>query len=230
MHPDLERLSRIDAIDRERRRLSARVEAETTAHREATEAVERAERALRDLQQQRQAGVDEERELSRKLHRYRDRRTSALRVLESGQGDPDAAQRQLDQCDAIIDETETAVLELLERQDALSGSLEAAEAALSATRDHLEALANALPATLEGLRAELAEREDERQRELAALDASTADRYERLVARRGTAVARVEGGACSACRRVIQAQHLADLRRGLIQPCHSCNRWLIPEA
>lgn len=229
MHPDLQRLARADAIDRERRRVTRARDALQQGHVEARDAVVAAEAGLEDAEQALQQAREEERALNRKLHQYRQRRDSAVRILESGAGDPDSAQRQLDQCDQILDQTETELLELMERQDTLQAARDRAVGTLDAAKQALARLDAETPPRVAELQADLERMASERDAELAALDALTRDRYLELLRRKGNAVAPIDGGACQSCRMVVQAQHLADIKRGLIVPCRGCHRWLVPE-
>lgn len=228
MHPDLEHLARADGIDREIRATDAALREADRSLDEAREQLILKEKALAALTDERAAQRAEEHRLEREMHRYRDRRASALRVLEGGGGDPEAAARQLAQVDEILDRHETELLQLLEAADALNERLARAEAALAVARDELARLEAEHPERTAELRARRDELVRAREQELAAVDPALKARYEMLVARKGTAVARVERGACSACRQVVQQQHLTDLARGLVEPCRGCGRWLVP--
>jgi predicted nucleic acid-binding Zn-ribbon protein len=229
MHPDLEHLDVVDALDRELRSLRANVTAEhqkvadAAANELATAAIVVA--ALAALEQNRAT----EKELNRKVERYQMRRTSALRVLEGGPGEPLSAQKQMEQCEAILDDVETEQLEILEQRDTLTDNRIAADAAVEAAKAHSTTLAVQVPAALAKLEARIREATAERERRFGALPRELSRRYTDLVRTRKTAVAHVWRGACSSCRRVVQNQHLADLKRGVIQPCGGCHRWLIPE-
>jgi len=228
MHPELEHLARADGLDREIRATDAALREAEAALAGAREQVALQEKTVSSLVTERDAQTAEERRLERELHRYRDRRTSALRVLEGGGGDPEAASRQVEQCEQILDRTETDLLQLLEEVDALCERLARARAALEEATHELAQREESHPtrmAELQSRRLELVRARDE---ELEQVDPATRSRYETLRARKGTAVARIEGGACSACRQVVQQQHIADLNRGLMEPCRGCGRWLLP--
>ena len=117
MNDELERLTALDALDREIERYRAdrlRRTARVTGAHQATEATRRthteAEAALA-------TNRTEERALQRRLEELRNSRAAAMRVLTTGIGNPEAAERQLENCNGLIDETETRMLELFEVQD-----------------------------------------------------------------------------------------------------------------
>lgn len=228
MHPELEHLARADRCDREIRDTDRALAEADEALALARDRVAEAEKTLAALAEERAAQKAQERHFERELHLYQERRASALRALEGGGGDPEAAARQLQQCEQILDRTETELLHLLEEADTLVARCGQAETALEQARDELKRLEGEHPVRVAELRARREEAVRAREEELDAVDPQVRTRYETLRERKGTAVARVEGNACSACRHTVQPQHLADLRRGLMEPCRSCGRWLVP--
>ena len=229
MHEDLERLDRIDRLDRGRAKRQA----------EVVKAQDNWERARAELAQKETAraacatAVEDNRAaqkaLQRKIGEFVKRRTSAERLLASGQGDPEAAERQVDRCTALIDDVETEMLELLEAQDALQAALDAAEAEREGAAQHLAGLDDTVPEQVRTLEAEAARLATEQDALMAELPSDLASRYQAWRARKKWAVARVVRNACDACRMEVQPQHRSDLRRGRIAPCRGCHRWLIPE-
>ena len=227
MHEDLARLAVIDQLDRstdktKRRRASAR-----QAIADTRTAIEGATRAVAAAQELFDTNRSEERALHRRLEAARGHRGNALRLLETGQGDPEGAQRQLDKSSALIDELETEMLEVLEAQDGLSTSLEAAKSAQAAKEAHLAELEAAQPAIEEEVTLALASDAEARAPVWSALDADLQQRYQDFRAKRMWAVSRIRDNACNACNKVVRQQHIADLKRGLIAPCMGCRRWLV---
>jgi predicted nucleic acid-binding Zn-ribbon protein len=228
MNEELKTLGIVGALDRTLRALDRKAQkardvlaAMEGAHAKAVAALDERIAEHKDLRKAEKAA-------ERKMTLYQQRRQSAVHALENGLGDTDAAQRQIDQCSAILDETETEILGLLENQDTAATQVAGAESALKEAATALSGVQQTVPADLAALHTKASGVRQERNVAFARLEAPTRDRYESLATRKGTAVARIERGCCSACQRVIQPQHIADLKRGRIIPCHGCYRWLVP--
>ncbi len=229
MHEDLARLERLDTLDRDiasRKTEIAKLaqhladaEAGATA---AASAHEAAAAAVTENDKAQKAN-------NRRTREYEQRRDSAIRILEMGSGDPDAAQRQQESCEALIDDAETEMLELMEQADLMKAALSAAETAKRDAEATLEAAREEVPVKTAALEAEIADLEAKRPPVLAELPADIRSRYEAWRARNKWAVARIERNACKACRIEIRSQHLTDLRKGRMEPCRGCHRWLVPD-
>jgi predicted nucleic acid-binding Zn-ribbon protein len=229
MHADLERLASLNDLDQELDRVLRELA-------DARALVQRADDAIADATRTRdaaQAEVDvarnEERTLQRKLEEYKTRQQGAIRILETGAGDPTLAERQLSQCAAILDQTETEMLELMERQDRLKAQLTATERALDKTgiaRKEAEHLAPGRIAKLDRQRVEL---EAKRAQLSDGLPIDLRKRYDTLRGgKKKYAVARLDKDVCRGCQMVVGSQQIADIRRGLMEPCRGCGRWVVP--
>jgi predicted nucleic acid-binding Zn-ribbon protein len=229
VHEDLVHLKAADGFDRRLVELK-RAKQTLDDERAAAEAAV-AERAaeLEHLQAEQGDALAKQKALARDIEKYERRMESAERVLAGGGGDPEAAERQIAGVTEQLDRLETELLEQMERADALSSAAEVAQTTLDAARTTHEAAEAAYGPTLESLRSEFESIVPKRDAELAALDATTREKYLALRDRKGSAVAPIVRNACKACRMVVQQQHLADLKRGLVVPCRGCGRWLVPE-
>lgn len=229
MHEDLERLDRLDRLDRDHFRQDLKTRTLRSEH-EALRATLAEQAATLGT---RRGAVDDnstaQKGLQRKLNDYRNNRASAVRLLETGQGDAEAAQRQIDRCEALIDDAETEVLELLEQADTLEAQVVEASAAVEGSTERLAQLDVSVPEEIAQLQASMADLTEQRQALLAELPREIGSRYEHWRARNKWAVARIVGKTCDACRMEVQPQHRADLRKGRIAPCRGCHRYLIPE-
>lgn len=220
-------LEQLDRADRElhriaadRAKLAARLAERDKA---STDAVSAAKAAHAELEKNR----TEERAVNRRLEDLRNSRGAALKVLESGIGNAEAAERQLAKCDGLIDEAETSVLEALERQDGLVRVLTAAEARVAESAAALEAERQAQPALLEALERDEAKATAERTHVARSVPADLRGRYDSFRERGRWAVARIREGACEACSRAVQPQMVVDLRHDKVVACHGCHRWLV---
>lgn len=227
MNEELVRLETLDRLDRELARiasdlarLAARLEERRAAAGTHTRALEEAEAALA-------ASRTEERTAGRRLDELRASREAAMRVLTTGAGNAEAAQRQLERCDALIDEAETGMLQLLELQDGLIGRVAAAELARTAARASLAEEELAQPDQIGALEEARAARSAERAAVNAELPAELRSRYEGFRERGRYAVARARNGSCDACSMAVQAQMVADLKHDKLVACHGCHRWLV---
>jgi predicted nucleic acid-binding Zn-ribbon protein len=226
VNDELERLVALDTIDRaieKHRAERARRLAEATA---AHAAVEKARAARAEAQVALDANRVEERAEQRHLEELRAKRASALRVLTTGAGNPEAAQRQLDTCDALIDQVETRMLEVLERQDGIVAAVEAAAQALERATSAARSVDDTVPKMVGELDAAIADLDAQRPPLLADLHREVRNRYDSFRVRGRHAVAHFRGGACEECSMEVHAQHLADLKRGRLEPCRGCHRWL----
>ncbi len=228
MHEDLQHLDRLDTLDREHWKRESRIHQLRSELAETGATLAARQAALAQAEAALEANRVDEKAVQRKLTEYRGNRASATRLLETGMGDPEAAQRQVDRCDELIDDAETSVLELLQSRDGLTSTRDAAAAEVAETRDRVETLKRDVPAEVATLEGEMAGLVADRSTVFEALPRDIKSRYDGWRARRKWAVARIVRGACDACRMEVQSQHLSDLKRGLIVPCRGCHRWLIP--
>lgn len=212
---DTTKLARLDDLRRARQRL----EADGRAVDDAQAHLDEVNAALATLRK-------EERHHDDELRRLAGLKSSAENALAQGHGDPAGAERQIQRCNDLIDEHETAQLELYERRDTLESqhdeaaiALETAQAALTADRERLEP-------NIDAWNRAIADIETERATHRAALAADIRSQYDDLVARKKFALAALSGDACTACHTVVPLQRGADVRQGRMVMCSGCARWL----
>ncbi|HMV69275.1 MAG TPA: hypothetical protein PKA64_20700 [Myxococcota bacterium] len=185
-------------------------------------ATERHAALVAELDAMRRANVADEAELDH----YEHQRKAAVRSLETGLGNPAAAERQLAACRDAIDTLETRILERMDQREARVAEADAAARDLAALREVNVGKRAELSAQLEALRAE--------QTAAVALRASLAEQlpreerhtYLQLVKTRATALATLRDKACSACGAVPPLQVAANILKGAIGTCTVCGRWL----
>lgn len=227
MQGELERLAQVDRLDRERVRLQAEAAKLRAALAEAEAAVAAAAGAATEarglLDQSRAA----ERTAQRRLDELRQKRASALRVLETGAGNPEAADRQLRACDELIDQAETEMLELLVAQDGVKAGADAAAAKHAAVERALAEARAQLPPRVDVLTADADRAGRDLDAAQAGLPADLRRRYQSLRAAGKWPVAHVRDGSCDACKMAVPPQNVAELRKGRIVECNGCRRWLV---
>lgn len=229
MHADLTLLVALDAADEhvsdlERRLAAARARpAEGRAARDAAAEAARAARAAWE------AARDEERALNRKLAEYETRRQGAVRALETGAGSPEAAERQLAQVREILDQTETGILEAMERQAELAPPRDAAQAALAAAEAKLAEIEAAAPGEIATLETELRLAVGARDVARGPVSTHLLAAYDGLRIRKRRPVTLIHKDTCKACNTLVSAQRIADAARGsALINCHNCGRFLVP--
>ncbi len=228
MHPDLMALAATDAEDRRIKAIDRALANAGARLADARAAVERATADDTAARAALAALVAAERQLQREVEEYRGNRAAAIRMLEGGHGNADAAERQRARSEAMMDDAETRSLVNLEAQDPARTAVKRAEDALAAAKAARLVAEAEVPALVATLDAERILRVAARDRALVPLDRETRSRYLAQLERKGSAVAYVKADACSACNIAVFQQHLSDLLRGVIVPCRGCLRWLIP--
>lgn len=229
MHEDLVRLDRLDGIDRAIASRKTEIEALATRLRDAHAAAEAASNDQDAKTADVEANTTAQRENTKKTREFQQRRASGVRILEMGSGDPDAAERQIAKCDELIDDAETEMLELLEQADDAQAALTAAQAAKGDADAALATAQTDVPQRTKVLEAEIEDLVAQRAPVLGELPHDIASRYEHFRSRNKWAVSRIERNACKACRIEVRPQHLSDLRKGRLEPCRGCHRWLVPD-
>lgn len=230
MHPDLLRLAELTDADLELDRVTKELEDARRAPADAEAAELEAMRARDAAQAALAEARSREGALIRKLDMYRSQKAGAVRVLETGAGNPAAAERQIEQCDAIVDESETELLYVMEELDTLRAALDDAERSLAQAGVARGDADREAPGRIAALEAEQAAVQARRDALFAGLPHDLQQRYPLVRKRRRTAVARVQkDNSCSGCRMQVGLQQVADIKRGLLEACRGCGRWLMAE-
>lgn len=228
MHPDLATLLAVHEEDQTLEKLHQSMKKAQRRLLAAESEVKAASQHLEDRQNAAKRTRLEELALQDKVRTYEHQRRMAIRALEQGAGSADAAERQIEQCDRILDEAETQILQLMEDQERITDEIEAAQSALTEVTEVLTEQERDVPTEIGSYRTEYQHHKTRRSEAFSKLEQDLQERYKKLRERRGTAVSLIKNKSCHRCGRVVQAQHLGDILGGKIMPCHGCARWLIP--
>lgn len=230
MHPELVAISNLwqadVAVDRLRAELDQLVAAEKSANEavaslEATQAKKRAE--LEELRKQ-------ERALSRELDSYTERRNRTRAMLDNGTA-PDyaAAERQLNQCNTIIDDLENRGLTLLDGLEGLDAELKALAYDLVRANNKRAEVAAARAARQGPAQAELTEAQAHREHVAAELPNHWRSPYAELRRKRRPALVNMDGETCSVCFTRVPPQRIVEVRMGrAVHVCPGCQGFILP--
>ncbi len=230
MHPDLVAISnlwqadvRVDTLRAEHEHLVAAVTGAIQAHKDAIAARDAAKAAL-------DAAKAEERVNNRELDSYAQKRDATKRMIDDGSA-PNyaAAERQLANCIALVDELETKGLELLDRVDATTRALAEAEKVLVDAVAAERAARQALAARDAPLRVELTAALQAREGAWAELPFDYQTPYSELRRRKRVALVNVEEGTCTVCHMRVAPQKLNEvMMKKAVHTCVGCGGYLLP--
>ena len=207
--------------DAERKRASARARVPNAQAKadKAQATLDAADKALADHAQQEHA-------TERKVEEYQTHLSRAIRALETGAGDADAAERQRVNCLAILDDLETQQLEQMDEREVLEANVVGAKERVAEAQQAVgEAAAACAPAVKEQT-ARLMAAKGQAIHLRAQLHAEELARYDALLKRNRRPVSPLVRDTCKACNRVQVARAIQELKRGRLVQCAGCGRWL----
>jgi predicted nucleic acid-binding Zn-ribbon protein len=171
------------------------------------------------------------RERERTVSERRERLRGRQRELMSGRiRNPTELMKlneEVEHLKTAVGSEEDAQLELMEEQERADGDLVRVTAALSASRERTATAAPDLRTRLEGLEADLAQTEAEREATWAQIPPDWQEAYRRGRRRGPDPVAEVLHGQCQACRVAVTSSGMQQIRRGVLITCDNCNRILV---
>jgi predicted nucleic acid-binding Zn-ribbon protein len=232
MHPELLQIALTADFDQEISTIDAAVTGQKRALAAAKKALQGVLALLEAQEQKIAATRSDEGLLQKEIEKLQRRHRSATRVLEgeTTSGDPEAAERQVHQCEELIDARETLVLEILEKRDTLEVERARLLQERSALEESLHAVEQSVPLEISRLTDTRTGVWSQREDAFSKLPPEVQKRYLAVTRRRGTPIARIVDDCCSACYFKVASQHRSDIVRGLIAPCKSCGRWLLVDA
>ena len=229
MHADLDRLKRLARIDlfseNARRRIAdhpSLVQGLDTRLATATSALDAAKTAAAENQAGRRAVEKDLAIINGRLSKFKDQLMEVKTNKEYT-----AMLKEIEAAQTELRRLEDQLLERMLEADELAARLKEAEASLVADRGVIAGERAKLEEETARLQRELDEAVSARATVVGSMPAALLSTYETVRARRGSAVAEVRGGYCSACHVRLRPQVANELlRHELLFQCESCQRFL----
>ncbi len=135
---------------------------------------------------------------------------------------------EIDYCEGEVRKCEDRILDCMSESEPLEQNVKAAETALSAEKQQVQAEQQAARERTASDQKQLRELLAERAQIVEGMTPQILSSYERIrKSRKGIAVAEAVDGRCSACHMALRLQFFQDLRRGdRVMFCESCGRIL----
>ena len=171
--------------------------------------------------------LDEERKLSRRMEEYVIRRDRTQKLIDEGKApDFQSANRQLQQCAAIVDDLELEVLEAMELREELEAEVATITERLAATRAKDSSGRSAYRDASPGLKKTVTELTARRPPFLERLNPDERRIYTNLHDAGNAAMTHIEHGVCQDCNREVPQQALLEVESGKrIHRCRGCGRF-----
>jgi uncharacterized protein len=233
MHPDLERLVRLQHAETHLRRVETQ-RAEIPRKRQALEAAVREERARLDAarealdacQKARRKLEGELQDLETKRSRYKGQLMDVKTNKEYT-----AMLHEIEGVEREIRGREDQILAEMERAEGLTQEVKHEEEAFRGAEERGKAEGRALETDEQRLDAEAQRLRTERDAVAVTLSPDTLQLFQRVAKLRGAGVAEARDGMCQQCNVKLRPQMYVELKRNdTIQQCPSCSRILYYEA
>ncbi len=138
-----------------------------------------------------------------------------------------AFQKEIEFCESEIRKSDDRILDLMGESEALDKNVKTADGALKEERAKLEVEKGEAKKRTAADQAELAKLSEERKQTAAGMTPAGLTAYERIRKMRGSAIAELVGGRCTACHVSQRPHFIQELKRGdKLMFCESCGRIL----
>ena len=209
-------------LERERRRIPEVVSAEEAKRAAADEALVAERQRLADTEHRRREREAELRDTEARREKFQGQ-TALVKTNQEYTallGEIEVASRRMSQL-------EDEILEAMETVDSASAQLKTAEGEQITASREVKRVIDELGSRLTEVEKELEVRRGEEEERLSRLDVGARSAYRRIQKRRGTAMARVVRGSCSACYRDVPPEQVNRVMAGGLLPCGNCGRILV---
>jgi len=228
MHPDTERLIALHKTDLQREKISS----QTRALKEEVQSAAQKIRSAQQLEAQEQETLlqmqEREQTSNQRYEHYLKKARDTRNLLETGQiGNYEAGKTQLEQCLAIADSEETALLELMDEMESVQERIEARSRQVALRESQHLSKKETLDANLPGLQKAFSEAEELRLKQAQEVREDYLSLYEKIRQKLRHAVVTISDDACNSCGMGISSMPLAEHKRGsAVHRCPNCGRFL----
>jgi predicted nucleic acid-binding Zn-ribbon protein len=229
MHPDLERLINLQALELELQSLRRTIANEAERRQAIQDAVDARRAALADIRQRLAANQHARREIEKdlaqvqtRLSRYKDQ----LMAVKTNK-EYHAMQTEISAAEAEVRKFEDRILDSMVEADDINAALKAAERETSQAESDAAAAIQALGSETRAASERLGVTTDRRDALARELPADLLATFENIAQHRGTAVVEARDGHCSYCHVRLRPLVFQQLRRNeSVMRCDSCQRIL----
>ena len=230
MHPDIRALSELWEVDEEMDQIRSDLESLADQIRVEATRLQSLKEELSALESRIEENQKETRTVHRRCQDYIKKRDKTRAMIDEGRA-PDffVAQKQFDQCAAIVDELEFEELELMESREEMELLRRGLEHKLAEQSDVLQSASSAQSTQRPGKVARYRELQPLRVERLGGVQRFLHAAYDSLRERKKIPLVHLVGSNCSQCNIGAPPQMVLEVTKGKrAHPCRGCGAWLLP--